>query len=237
LNKKQYSVKTFSQREKLLHIKVKFGMRRIHPRQNKILFLLGSFLFFASCSGMNYFPTGNTQRGMASWYGEDFHGKQTSNKEIYDMYSMTAAHKTLPFGTHVKVTNLTNGKSVVVRINDRGPFVKGRIIDLSFAAAQKLGMSETGISPVVIKVLKRFSPKKSSQRYAVQVGSYTKKQNARTLKSKLQRNYDTVYIAEHKTPSQIYYRVRIRTRSMKAAQKIADRLNKKGYSVHIIEEY
>ena len=212
-------------------------MLRIHPGQKKILFLLASFLVFASCAGMKYFPTGNIQKGMASWYGEDFHGKPTSNKETYDMYSMTAAHKTLPFGTFVKVTNLTSGKSVVVRINDRGPFVKGRIIDLSFAAAQKLGMSETGIAPVVIKVLKRFSPKKSSQRYAVQVGSYTIKQNARALKSKLQRNYDKVYIAEHKTPSQIYYRVRIRTRTMKAAQKIADRLNKKGYSVHIIEEY
>jgi rare lipoprotein A len=186
---------------------------------------------------MKYFPTGNIQKGMASWYGEDFQGKPTSNKETYDMYSMTAAHKTLPFGTFVKVTNLTNGKSVVVRINDRGPFVKGRIIDLSFAAAQKIGMSETGIAPVVIKVLKRFSPKKSSQRYAIQVGSYTIKQNARALKSKLLKNYDKVYIAEHKTPSQIYYRVRIRTRTMKAAQKIADRLNKKGYSVHIIEEY
>ncbi len=212
-------------------------MCRIHRGQIKILSLVASFLLFASCSGMKYFPTGNTQRGMASWYGEDFHGKQTSNKEIYDMYAMTAAHKTLPFGTHVKVTNLTNGKSVVVRINDRGPFIKGRIIDLSYAAAQKLGMSETGIAPVVIKVLKRFSPKKSSQRYAVQVGSYTIKQNARALKAKLQRDYDTVYIVEHKTLSQIYYRVRIRTRTLKAAQKIADRLNKKGYSVHIVEVY
>ncbi len=212
-------------------------MRRLLIRQRRFLFLLVASLLLSSCARMNYFPTGNTQRGMASWYGDDFHGKKTSNKEIYNMHAMTAAHKTLPFGTHVRVTNLTNGKSVVVRINDRGPFVKGRIIDLSYAAAQKLGMAETGVAPVVIKVLKRFSPKKSSQRYAVQVGSFTDKRNARILRVKLQRSYDNVYIAEYKTPSQVFYRVRIRARSMKTAQKIVEKLHQKGYSAHILEEY
>jgi rare lipoprotein A len=212
-------------------------MQRVLIRKKRFLFLLLVAFLFSSCARMNYFPTGNTQRGMASWYGEDFHGKQTSNKETYNMLAMTAAHKTLPFGTHVRVTNLTNGKSVVVRINDRGPFIKGRIIDLSYAAAQKLGMAETGVAPVVIKVLKRFSPKKSSQRYAVQVGSFTDKRNAKILRAKLERDYDSVYITEHKAPSQVFYRVRIRARSMKAAQKIVERLQKKGYSVHILEEY
>lgn len=212
-------------------------MCRLLLSQRRFLLLLVATFFLSSCAGMNYFPTGDTQRGMASWYGEDFHGKQTSNKEIYDMHAMTAAHKTLPFGTYVRVTNLTNGKSVVVRINDRGPFVKGRIIDLSYAAAHKLGMSDTGVAPVVIKVLKRFSPKKSSQRYAVQVGSFTEKRNAKILRAKLQRNYENVYIIEHKTPSQAFFRVRIRTRSMKAAQKIVEQLHKKGYSAYIIEEY
>ncbi|MGD8536328.1 MAG: septal ring lytic transglycosylase RlpA family protein [Candidatus Aminicenantes bacterium] len=212
-------------------------MRRSPLSQRKFLLLLVASFLLSSCAGMHYFPTGSSQRGMASWYGEDFHGKQTSNKEIYDMHTMTAAHKTLPFGTHVRVTNLNNGKSVVVRINDRGPFVKGRIIDLSYAAAQRLGMAETGVAPVVIKVLKRFSPKKSSQRYAVQVGSFAEKRNAKILRAKLERNYDNVYIAEHKTPSQVLYRVRIRTRSMKAAQKIVERLHKKGHSAHILEEY
>jgi len=186
---------------------------------------------------MKYFPSGNAQKGIASWYGEDFHGKLTSNQEIYNMYAMTAAHKTLPFGTYVRVTNLTNGKSIVVRINDRGPFVKGRIIDLSYSAAEKLGMSETGVAPVEIKVLKKFSPKKSSQRFSVQVGSFAEKKYAKSLKVKLQNRYNNVYISEHKTPATIYYRVRIRTRSMKSAQKIADNLNKKGYSAYVLEEY
>ena len=82
-------------------------------------------------------PIGWSEEGIASWYGPNFHGKYTSNGEIYNMYALTAAHKTLPMNTIVKVTNLNNGKSVIVRINDRGPFVKGRIIDLSYTAGKK----------------------------------------------------------------------------------------------------
>jgi len=212
-------------------------MRRLFLEKRRVLFLLGTILFLSSCAGVKYFPTGNEQTGMASWYGEEFHGKLTSNKEIYNMYAMTAAHKTLPFGTYVKVTNLTNGKSAVVRINDRGPFVKGRIIDLSFAAANKLEMSETGVAPVQITVLKRFSPRKSSQKFIVQAGSFIDKKNALILKSKLQKRYSKVYITEYNASSQIYYRVRIRTRSVKAAQRIAESLTRKGYSAHVLEEY
>ena len=94
--------------------------------------------------------TGNIYRGIASWYGPNFHGKKTSNGEWYDMYAMTAAHKTLPFGTLVKVNNLENGKSVVVKINDRGPFVRGRIIDLSKSAFIAIGDSRKGIIKVQI---------------------------------------------------------------------------------------
>lgn len=206
-------------------------------KERRLLCILGSIMLMTSCAGMQYFPSGDEQRGLASWYGSDFHGKTTSNKEIYNMYAMTAAHKTLPFGTYVRVTNLNNGKSVVVRINDRGPFIKGRIIDLSFTAANKLGISETGIAPVRIKVLKKFSPKKSSQRFSVQVGAFISKKNARILKWKLQKKYKDVYISRHKTPSQTYYRVRIKVRSMKTAQKIVEKLSKKGYKAHILEEY
>lgn len=92
--------------------------------------------------------------GIASWYGPGFHGKRTANGEIYDMYAMTAAHKTLPFGTIVRVVDLDTGRSVVVRINDRGPFVKGRIIDLSYAAAQELGMVKKGLAKVGLKIVK-----------------------------------------------------------------------------------
>ena len=93
------------------------------------------------------------QSGMASWYGGNFHGRTTANGEKYDMWAMTAAHKTLPFGTRVKVTNTRNGDTVVVRINDRGPFVGGRVIDLSRAAANDIGMANSGVAPVKLTIL------------------------------------------------------------------------------------
>jgi len=205
-------------------------------KKSRLLPLLGLIIFLASCSRMQYFPSGNVQRGLASWYGPEFHGKITSNKEIYDMYDLTAAHPTLPFGTYVKVTNLDTGKSIVVRINDRGPFVKGRIIDLSYAAAMKLGMNGPGVVPVEIEVLKKYSPKKSSQRFLIQVGAFLSKKNAKYLKRTLLRKYRNVYISVFKTPSQTYYRVRIKARTMEKAEKIAQRLFKEGYEAQVLEE-
>src|SRR6056297_1237751 len=96
---------------------------------------------------------GETEGGKASWYGGRFHGRQTASGEIFDTNKLTAAHKTLSFGTVVEVTNLANGKSIEVRINDRGPFVEGRIIDLSRAAATKIGMMSTGIAPVKVEIV------------------------------------------------------------------------------------
>jgi rare lipoprotein A (peptidoglycan hydrolase) len=110
------------------------------------------------------FPGGSVQKGdawkgelegMASWYGLDFNGRLTASGEVYDMYEMTAAHKTLPLGTTVKVHNLDNGKTITVRINDRGPYVAGRVIDLSRKAARALGMRENGTAHVRLEVLSR----------------------------------------------------------------------------------
>jgi rare lipoprotein A len=94
------------------------------------------------------------QYGNASYYGKKFHGRKTASGEVFDMYKMTCAHKTLPFDTKVKVTNLSNKKTVIVRVNDRGPFVAGRIIDLSFAAAKKIDLVSIGVTRVKIEVLK-----------------------------------------------------------------------------------
>ena len=96
--------------------------------------------------------TSYRERGYASWYGNKFNGYHTSNGEIYDMYAMTAAHKTLPIPSYVRVTNLSNGKTVVVRVNDRGPFHQGRIIDLSYAAAQRIGINKTGTAMVEVEI-------------------------------------------------------------------------------------
>ncbi len=102
---------------------------------------------------------GYSAQGIASYYGQKFHGHKTSNGEVYDMYGMSAAHKSLPLPSFVEVTNLSNGKKAVVRVNDRGPFHKGRIIDLSYSAAYKLGFADKGTANVSVRVLERFTPK------------------------------------------------------------------------------
>jgi rare lipoprotein A (peptidoglycan hydrolase) len=114
-----------------------------------LILLLGGAGLLTSCARLIPPSSGGGHElsGLASWYGEDFHGRRTSNREIYNMFEMTAAHKTLPFGTRLMVTNLNNGKTVAVRINDRGPFVGERIIDLSYAAASMIDMVGVGVGP------------------------------------------------------------------------------------------
>ena len=118
-------------------------------------------------------PTFGTQEGLASWYGGKFHGRLTSSGEVFDTLGKTAAHRTLPFGTVVKVTNLDNGKSTSVKINDRGPFVEGRIIDLSFAAAQDLDMVNQGVARVSVEIIEYVT-----EVYHVQVGAFGLETNA-----------------------------------------------------------
>ena len=121
------------------------------------LALAGVFLLVCACAPrftVRPRQTGWTQQGTASWYGKKFHGRKTASGEIYDMNKLTAAHPSLPFGTVVRVTGLKNGKSTVVRINDRGPWIRGRIIDLSYAAAEQIDMIQAGLLEVEIEVLK-----------------------------------------------------------------------------------
>jgi rare lipoprotein A len=198
-----------------------------------VLALLG---VLSSCARAPYHPRGGVETGVASWYGPDFHGRPTSNKEIYDMYDMTAAHRTLPFGTYVMVTNLDNGRTATVRINDRGPFVGDRIIDLSYAAARVLGMIGLGTVPVRLEVLRDISSVPVSRGWSVQAGSFISKDNASNLARKLKGNYEGVYIALFKTSTQVYCRVRIKASDGDAARKLAQRLFADGYAVIILEE-
>ena len=163
------------------------------------------------------------QRGIASWYGREFHGRKTSSSEIYNMYAMTGAHKTLPFGTYVSVCNLRNGKKVNVRINDRGPFVRGRIVDLSYGAGKEIGLVGPGTAPVEIVALgipKETRVKGKVQRtfvsgnyytgeFTIQVGAFKDKQNALTLKNKLAQKHKDAYIALYESGEGTLYRVRI----------------------------
>jgi rare lipoprotein A len=207
-------------------------------KKQKILPLLLIFMLFAffSCTQITLPQPEPFQTGLASWYGPDFHGKTTSSKEVYDMYDLTAAHRSLPFGTYVVVTNLDNGKSVIVRINDRGPFVERRIIDLSYAAAQALDMVDPGVIPVEIEILEEYSPKRSSQRFSVQVGAFIEKKNASGLKDKLQKKYKNVYISRFETGHQTYYRVRIKAKTIDSAKDIAKKLMNEGYPAIVLEE-
>ncbi|HFE37446.1 MAG TPA: septal ring lytic transglycosylase RlpA family protein [Gammaproteobacteria bacterium] len=153
---------------------------------------------------------GFTQRGDASWYGVKFHGKRTSSGETYDMYRMTAAHKTLPLPTYVKVTNLDNGKQIVVKVNDRGPFHTGRIIDLSYVAALKLDIVKNGTGRVEIETIDTIASDDKEQTVYVQVGSFADKQNAKRIQNTLMASSIESDIYKVVIPErQALYRVRV----------------------------
>ncbi len=154
---------------------------------------------------------GYKQRGLASWYGREFHGRRTASGEIYNMYAFTAAHKSLPMGTYVKVKNLKNGREVIVRINDRGPYVPGRIIDLSYAAAKAIGMIGEGVVPVELTVLGNYPVKNLPQlkagEYYVQVGAFVFRKNAERLAIRLARKGYSVKISPKYVKGVLFYRV------------------------------
>jgi rare lipoprotein A len=152
---------------------------------------------------------GAAQEGIASWYGPGFHGNPTSSGEIYDQNDLTAAHRTLPLGTRVAVTHLDSGRTVEVRINDRGPFVDGRVIDLSFAAAEQLGMIGPGTGPVRLEVLGIRGDALPAARYAVQVGAFADPDNADRMRNRLSRHFDEVYVSTVEGGGARYHRVRL----------------------------
>jgi rare lipoprotein A len=162
---------------------------------------------------------GFKQTGVASWYGEDFHGKKTSSGEIYDMHAESAAHKTLPLGTIVRVRNLDNNREMEIRINDRGPFVTGRVIDLSYACASKLGVLGPGTAPVELvavgtTALAAGSGAGSADFYyqgnfTIQVGAFSDRNNAEKLKAKLDKSYQNAHIQPYDSGRGILYRVRV----------------------------
>ena len=170
---------------------------------------------------------------MASWYGVPFNGRRTSNGEIYDMHQLTAAHRTLPFNAVVRVTNLTNGKEVNVRINDRGPFVANRVIDLSYSAAEAIGMVGPGTAEVRLDVV--AGPDPNVGFFAVQVGAFQMEENAERLRQQLSARYAPVMIAEFDSPKGVYYRVRAgRLPSEAAAQELANRIQQQEDTVAFV---
>ena len=190
--------------------------------------------------------SGFTQKGKASWYGKKFHGRKTANGEHYDMYAVSGAHKTLPLGTYVRVENLDNGRKLDVRLNDRGPFVQGRIIDLSYGAAKKLGVVGPGTANVRITALGNRVPAAQSAkskkaayrpvdwdrgRFTFQVGAFSDPGNAGRFKDKLDSLYKNVHVTPYFHPDHgKLYGVRIGlATSYKQALEYKAALRRKGF--------
>jgi rare lipoprotein A len=188
---------------------------------------------------------GFRERGVASWYGKEFHGRKTANGEAYNMYALTAAHKTLPLGTYVRVYNLNNGKTVDVRINDRGPYVHGRIIDLSYEAAERIGLVGPGTAPAEIVALGSLEETVVGGKvqytlvhrdyyvgdFTIQVGAFKYKENAVRLRNKLSETYKNAHIVVYESPKGTFYRVQVaRCKELDQARKYEKMLEAAGYT-------
>lgn len=186
--------------------------------------------------------------GIASFYAEPYHGRKTANGETFDTYDeLTAAHRTLPFNTVVKVTNETNGKDVEVRINDRGPFIDGRVIDLSLKAAREIDMVRAGVVPVKLKILKEGSPTpRGTARasgppapspvavYTIQVGAFETQAAAETVQRELEKRYRDVTVQTVSTP-RTFYRVRVgRASDLPSAEKLSKQLRDESFDPFVV---
>jgi rare lipoprotein A len=181
---------------------------------------------------------GYVETGMASWYGEQFHGQKTSSGEVYDMEKFTAAHRTLPLGTYVKVRRTDGeGESVVVRVNDRGPFVDNRILDLSKGAARQLNMLNDGVAKVTVTALGeevfrgrsgitlKPRPDYTSGEFSVQVGAFTVRENAQRLAEEAKNTYGSADVSSFDRGDQVFFRVQVgRFASRQEAERFRDRL-------------
>ena len=201
-------------------------------------------------NGKWYYPLssahGFKQIGYASWYGADFHGKRTANGEIYNMYELSAAHKTLPLGTYLKVHNLSNDKKIVIRINDRGPFIKGRIIDLSYSAAKKLDILLSGIAKVKIEAIipNRFQSRSNldynnnkmnsgaeKTGFVIQVNAFKIMKNAYKLANHLKKYFKSVdVILSHKNDGDFYKVWVSNIFILENAHKVEKQLKKMGFN-------
>jgi rare lipoprotein A len=191
--------------------------------------------------GKRYVPLlnaeGYREEGLASWYGEEEHGKPTSNGEIFDMYKMTAAHKILPLGSYVKVTNKSNGRQTTVRVNDRGPFIADRVLDLSYQAAKELGILDCGVIPVSIEVLSSSPASPATGNtpitgkiYTLQVAAFSDREAASSLSETLRKEFDYSFIQPVQTEKGFFYRVHAgRFKSREDAEAAKTSLAGKGF--------
>ncbi len=234
-------MKDFNESETTTTIIIGYSRRM---RINYLLLLLFAILLVscASLPPVEYYPARDGYV-TASWYGKDFHGRPTSSGERFDMYGLTCAHKTMDFGTRLRVTNPDNNKSVEVLVNDRGPFIAGRDLDLSYGAAKEIGFAGKGVGAVKIERLGRemryakrveFAPSLTAGTLTIQVGAFIDQANAYRLKQGLALRYSNVYITTFLKGDQKFYRVRIgEFTGRDSAHSIAEKLANEGYSTLI----
>jgi rare lipoprotein A len=164
----------------------------------------------------------STQTGLASWYGPPYHNRRGSNGQIYNMNAMTAAHRTFPLGSIVRVTNVKTGHSALVRITDRGPFIRGRILDLSLAAARKVDVWRAGVAEVKVELMQTPAPLDSGGKWAVQIGGFTDESAATRLADHLTRRYHTAKVLQFASPAGDWWiRVRVLDDDHDRAKKLA----------------
>lgn len=193
------------------------------------LFLILLLIFVASCSTLR---AGSViEQGQASWYGPGFHGNRTANGEVYNQDALTAAHRTLPFNTLVQVTNLNNGQSVTVRINDRGPYARGRIIDLSREAARRIDMIEAGIAPVKLVLIESEKPLQTrgegnirEEQFTIQLASFSSRGDAEAFSREIANSRVFVAQLNNQTVYRIYYgRYSDRAQAARALEQLGQR--------------
>jgi rare lipoprotein A len=176
-----------------------------------------------------------TETGMASWYGAPYHNRRSSNGEIYNMHAMTAAHRTLPLGSVVRVTNVKTGQSVLVRITDRGPFVGGRILDVSYAAAKRLDIWQPGVARVKLEVMQTPTSIATGGRWAVQIGSFGNQKEASALADHLSRRYQTAKVDKFLSPVGAWWvRVRVLNDDRQRAESLAHETETREGSVYLV---
>ena len=174
------------------------------------------------------------ETGMAAWYGKDMHGKKTASGEVFDMYGFSAAHRTLPFGTVVHVTNLDNFKGIEVRINDRGPFLKNRFLELSYGAAKALGFASQGTARLRIETLDAV---RGPAQYTVQAAVFSEEESARILKERLDTRFEVVSITPFETNIARFYRVRVGVYSSEdRAEQVAGKLAREGLEPVVVRK-
>ncbi|MFP3940388.1 MAG: septal ring lytic transglycosylase RlpA family protein [Thermoanaerobaculia bacterium] len=221
--------------------------RRLPPERIVVLAgaaLAGALVLVVACISTSGHPDGEVlERGVASWYGPDFHGRTTANGERYDMHGLTAAHRTLPFGTELLVRNLDNGRTCRVRVNDRGPFVRNRILDLSYGAARELGMVGPGTARVELVLLGdgeapasgepevRRVARRPEARYTVQVGAFRERERALRLRELLTARFPEAEVRS----GDGWHRVQVgEFRKRRAAEELAEELRRLGWEATLV---